>query len=164
MDHAQYDSTIADLLAVITSANVSIMGKAEFFGYTLDHLIHHYVQMPEGPSDRFNADLFPPGTKNSLDVLTHKLAALIGTEDHLEAARHLHSAVSRILEAILALPNASFGMSLFLKGSMYKIMFLLQSAFDTTLKASPQERVTASRRRVVALGVLSDALWHCGET
>jgi hypothetical protein len=65
---------------------------------------------------------------------------------------------------MLALPNAGFGLSLFLKGSIYKIMYKVQVAFDMAVNADPQERVMISRRRVVALGVLSDALWHCGET
>jgi hypothetical protein len=164
MNNEKYDPTIIQLVQLIISSEVSQMGKAEFFGYTLDHLIHHYVQIQEGRSDRFNADLFPPGTRNSLDLLTHRLAALVGPEDPLEAAKDLHYVISRLLEAMLALPNAGFGLPLFLKGSIHKIMYLMQSALDMTLKADPQERVMASRRRVVALGVLSDALWHCGET
>jgi hypothetical protein len=164
MSNQEYDAIILELVQVITSSSVSQMGKAEFFGYTLDHLIHHYVQIQEGRSDRFNADLFPHGTRNSLDLLTHRLAALVGPEDPLEAAKDLHYVVSRLLEAMLALPNVSFGMSLFLKGSIHKIMYKIQTALDMALNSDPQERVRASRRRVVALGVLSDALWHCGET
>ena len=45
MSNEQYDATILELVQLITSASVSQMGKAEFFGYTLDHLIHHYVQI-----------------------------------------------------------------------------------------------------------------------
>ena len=164
MGNEKYDETIQELIHLITSASVSQMGKAEFFGYTLDHLIHDYVHIQEGRSDRFNADLFPPGTRNSLDHLTHGLAALVGPEDPLEAAKDLHYVISRLLEAMLALPNVSFGMSLFLKGSVHKIMHKIQTALDIALNADPQERVMASRRRVVALGVLTDALWHCGET
>lgn len=164
MSNEQYEAPIQELVQLITSANVSPMGKAEFFGYTLDHLIHHYVQIQEGPTDRFNADLFPPGTRSSLDLLTHRLAALVGAKDPLEAAKDLHHVISRLLEAILTLPNVSFGMSLFLKGSIQKTMYLIQPALDTTLKSDPEKRVMTSRRRVVALGVLSDALWHCGET
>ena len=164
MSNQEYDSIILELVRLITSASVSQIGKAEFFGYALDHLIHHYVQIQEGRSDRFNADLFPPGTRHSLDLLTHRLAALVGAEDPLEAAKDLHYVVSRLLEAMLALPNVSFGMSLFLKGSIHKIMYKIQAALDIGLNSDPQERVMASRRRVVALGVLSDALWHCGET
>jgi len=164
MDTERYDAAILELIQLITSANVSPMGKAEFFGYTLDHLIHHYVQMQEGRSDRFNADLFPPGIRSSLDVLTHRLAVLIGAEDPLEAAKDLHYVITRLLDALLALPNVSFGMSLFLKGSMQKTMYKIQTALDIALSSDPQQRVMASRRRVVALGVLSDALWHCGET
>jgi len=48
MSNEQYDATIDDLVQLITSASVSQMGKGEFFGYTLDHLIHHYVQIQEG--------------------------------------------------------------------------------------------------------------------
>jgi hypothetical protein len=164
MSNEKYDSTILELVQLITSANVSQMGKAEFFGYTLDHLIHHYVQIQEGSSERFNADLFPPETKKSLDLLAHRLAALVGGEDPLEAAADLHHVISRLLEAMLALPNVSFGMSLFLKGSVHKIMYRIQAVLDHTLNTNPQQRVMTSRRRVVALGVLSDALWHCGET
>jgi hypothetical protein len=164
MSNEKYDATILELVQLITSASVSQMGKAEFFGYTLDHLIHHYVQVQEGRSDRFNADLFPPGTKASLDLLTHRLAALVGPEDPLEAAKDLHYAISRLLEAMLALPNVSYGMSLFLKGSIHKIIYKIQNTLDIALSSDPQERVMVSRRRVVALGVLSDALWHCGET
>ena len=164
MSNEQLDAPILELIQLITSASVSQMGKAEFFGYTLDHLIHHYVQIKEGRSDRFNADLFPPGTRNSLDLLTHRLAALVGPEDPLEAAKDLHYVISRLVEFMLALPHVSFGMSLFLKGSFQKIMYILQSDMDTALNSDPQQRVNASRRRVVALGVLSDALWHCGET
>jgi len=72
--------------------------------------------------------------------------------------------ITRLLETMLALPNVSSGMSLFLKGSVHKIMYKIQTALDIALNSDPQERVMASRRRVVALGVLSDALWHCGET
>src|SRR5271157_5452870 len=86
MSNEQYDATILELVQLITSASVSQMGKAEFFGYTLDHMIHHYVQIQEGRSDRFNADLFPHDTRKSLDLLTHRLAALVGAEDPLEAA------------------------------------------------------------------------------
>ena len=68
MSNEQYDATILELVQLITSASVSQMGKAKFFGYTLDHMIHHYVQIQEGRSDRFNADLFPTGTRNSLTV------------------------------------------------------------------------------------------------
>jgi len=164
MSNEKYDETIQELVQLITSASVSQMGKAEFFGYTLDHLIHHYVQIEEGRSDRFNADLFPPGTRKSLDLLTHKLAALVGAEDPLEAAKELHYVISCLLVAMLDLPNVSFGMSLFLKGSIHKAMHKIQTALDSALSSDPQERVRASRRRVVALGVLSDALWHCGET
>jgi hypothetical protein len=164
MDNEKYDATIVELITLITSANVSQMGKAEFFGYTLDHLIHHYVQIQEGRSDRFNADLFPPGTRNSLDVLTHRLAALIGPEDPLEAANDLHYVIRRLLEAMLSMEGAGDGLRLFLKGSIHKIMYLMQAALDSSFPADPQLRVMASRRRVVALGVLSDALWHCGET
>jgi hypothetical protein len=164
MNTDKYEENISELVALITSADVSQMGKAEFFGYTLDHLIHHYVQIEEGPSDRFNADLFPAGTRKSLDLLTHRLAGLIGGEDPLEAARDLHHVIRRLLEAMLALPDVSFGMSLFLKGSMQKIIYKIQNALDIALSSDPQQRVMASRRRVVALGVLSDALWHCGET
>jgi hypothetical protein len=164
MSNDTYDSTIRELVDVITSANVSQMGKAEFFGYTLDHLIHHYVQIQEGRSDRFNADLFPPDTRRALDLLTHRLAALVGPEDPLVAAKDLHYVIARLLEAILAVPHVSSGMSLFLKGSVHKTMYKIQTALDIALNSDPQERVMASRRRVVALGVLSDALWHCGET
>ena len=164
MVNEKFDATILELVQLITSASVSQMGKAEFFGYTIDHLIHHYVQIQEGRSDRFNADLFPPGTRASLDRLTHKLAALVGPEDPLEAAKDLHYLIGHLLEAILALPDVSFGMSLFLKGSIHKTMYKIQTALDSALNPDPQERVIASRRRVVALGVLSDALWHCGET
>jgi hypothetical protein len=164
MSNEKFDPTILELVQLITSASVSQMGKAEFFGYTLDHLIRHYVQIQEGRSDRFNADLFPPGTRASLDLLTHRLVTLVGTQDPLEAAKDLHYVISRLLEAILALPNVSFGMSLFLKGSIHKTMYTMQSSLDNASSSDPQERVMASRRRVVALGVLSDALWHCGET
>lgn len=164
MSNEKYDPTIMELVQLITSANVSQMGKAEFFGYTLDHLIHHYVQIQEGRSDRFNADLFPPQTRKSLDLLTHRLAELVGPEDPLEAAKDLHYVITRLLEAILTLPDVSFGMSLFLKGSIHKTMYKIQNALDVALNSDPQERVITSRRRVVALGVLSDALWHCGET
>ena len=164
MDTERYDAAIVELIQLITSANVSQMGKAEFFGYTLDHLIHHYVQMQEGRSDRFNADLFPPGIRSSLDVLAHRLAALVGAEDPLEAAKDLHCVIVRLLQAIFSLPNVSFGMSLFLKGSIQKTMYKIQTALETPFNSEPQERVIVSRRRVVALGVLSDALWHCGET
>jgi hypothetical protein len=164
MNHDKYDPTILELVQLITSSEVSQMGKAEFFGHTLDHLIHHYVQIQEGRSDRFNADLFPPGTRNSLDLLTHRLAALVGPENPLEAAKDLHYVISRLLQAMLSLPNAGFGLPLFLKGSILKIMYLMQSSLELTPMADPEARVMASRRRVVALGVLSDALWHCGET
>ncbi len=160
----KYDPTILELVELITSASVSQMGKAEFFGYTLDHLIHHYVQIQEGRSDRFNADLFPRGTKNSLDALAHRLAALIGPENPLEAASDLHYVIRRLLESMLAMPDAGEGLRLFLKGSLHKIMDIMQADLDITLRAEPQQRVMASRRRVVALGVLSDALGHCGET
>ena len=102
--------------------------------------------------------------QGSLDLLTHRLAALVGPEDPLEAAKDLHYVITRLLEAMLALPNVSSGMSLFLKGSVHKTMYKIQTALDIALNSDPQERVMASRRRVVALGVLSDALWHCGET
>ncbi len=164
MDTERFDAAIVELIQLITSASVSQMGKAEFFGYALDHLIHHYVQIQEGRSDRFNADLFPPGIRSSLDLLTHKMAALVGSEGPLEAAKDLHYLITRILDAVLSLPNVSLGMSLFLKGSIQKTMYKIQSALDIALSSDPQERVMASRRRVVALGVLSDALWHCGET
>lgn len=164
MDNERFDAVIAELIGLITSASVSQMGKAEFFGYTLDHLIHHYVQMQEGRSDRFNADLFPPGIRSSLDVRTHRLAVLVGGEDPLEAAKDLHYVVTRLLRAILSLPNLSLGMSLFLKGSIHKTMYKIQAVLDMALSSDPQERVMVSRRRVVALGVLEDALGHCGET
>jgi hypothetical protein len=164
MDNERFDVVIADLTELITSASVSQMGKAEFFGYALDHLIHHYVHMPEGRGDRFNADLFPPGVRSSLDVLTHRLAVLVGGEDPLEAAKDLHYVITRLLQAILSLPNVSLGTSLFLKGSIHKTMYKIQTVLDMALSSDPQERVMASRRRVVALGVLEDALWHCGET
>ena len=127
MSKEKYDATILELVQLITSASVSQMGKAEFFGYTLDHLIHHYVRIQEGRSDRFNADLFPAGTKNSLDLLTHRLAALVGPEDPLEAAKDLHYVIARVLEAMLALPNVSSGMSLFLKGSIHKTIYKIQT-------------------------------------
>jgi hypothetical protein len=164
MSNEMYDATIQEIVKLITASSVSQMGKAEFFGYALDHLIHRYVQIQEGRSDRFNADLFPPGTRNSLDLLTQRLAALVGPEDPLEAAKDLHYVISRLLDAMLSLPNVSFGMSLFLKGSVHKTMNKIQTALDIALNSDPQERVMASRRRVVALGVLTDALWHCGET
>jgi hypothetical protein len=164
MNNTKYDEIIRELVGLIVSSSVSQMGKAEFFGYTLDHLIRHYVRIEEGRSDRFNADFFPRGTRASLDLLIHRLAALVGPEDPLEAAGDLHYVISRLLEAILALPNVSFGMSLFLKGSIHKTMYTMQSALDSASSPDPQERVMASRRRVVALGVLADALWHCGET
>ena len=164
MSNEKYDTTIQELVGLITSATVSPMGKAEFFGYTLDDLIRHYVQIREGRSDRFNADLFPPGTKASLELLTHKLAVLVGPEDPLEAAKDLHYVISRLLEAILALPNVSYGMSLFLKGSLHKTMHTIQIDMGNDSSSDPQKRMMASRRKVVALGVLSDALWHCGET
>ncbi len=164
MSNEKYDGTIQELVQLITTAGVSQMGKAEFFGYMLDHLIHHYVHIQEGRSDRFNADLFPPEIRKSLDLLTHRLAALVGAEDPLAAAQDLHYVISRLLEAMLGLPNVSFGMSLFLKGSVHKIMYEIEITLDRALHADPRERVMASRRRVVALGVLADALWHCGET
>ena len=164
MSNERYDAVIQEIVQLITSASVSQMGKAEFFAYTTDQLIHDYVHIREGRNDRFNADLFPPGTRNSLDLLARKLATLVGPEDPLEAAKDLHYVISRLLEAMLSLPNVSFGMSLFLKGSVHKTMFKIQSTLDTALNSDPQERVMASRRRVVALGVLTDALWHCGET
>ena len=37
-------------------------------------------------------------------------------------------------------------------------MYKIQTALDIALSSDPQQRVMASRRRVVALGVLSDAL------
>ena len=180
MDNEQYDAVIVELIQLITSAKVSQMGKAEFFGYTLDHVIRHYVHIAEGRSDRFNADLFPPGVRNSLDVVAHRLAALVGPEDPLEAAKDLHYVILRLLQAVFSLPNMSLGvfsqpnvspgvsyflgMSLFLKGSIQKTMYEIQTALDVPFSADPQERVIVSRRRVVALGVLSDALGHCGET
>jgi hypothetical protein len=164
MSHEQYDPMITELVQLITSANLSQMGKAELFGYTFDHMIHHYVQIQEGRIDRFNADLFPLETRKSLDVLTHRLVALVTAEDPLEAAKDLHHVMTRLLEAILALPQVSFGMSLFLKGSLQKTMYKIQTALESALNMDPQQRVITSRRKVVALGVLSDALWHCGET
>ena len=65
MSNPEFDAPIERLVQLITSARVSQMGKAEFFGYTLDHLIHHYVQTQEGRSDRFNADLFPIETRKA---------------------------------------------------------------------------------------------------
>ncbi len=164
MNNELLDAILRDLVQLITSASVSQMGKGEFFGYTLDHLIHHYIQVQEGRSDRFNADLFPAGTKNALDALIHRLATLVGTEDPLEAAKDLHHVISRLLEAMLQLPSDRFGMSLFLKGSIHKIMYKIENALELSLTSDPQQRVTASRRRVVALGVLCDALCHCGVT
>ena len=107
---------------------------------------------------------FPSRRGKRADQLAHRLAAFVGGEDRLEAAKDLHDVISRLLEAMLTLPNVSSGTSLFLKGSIHKIMYKIQATLDSALSSDPQERMMASRRRVVALGVLSDALWHCGET
>jgi len=159
MSTERYDNVILEIVQVINSANVSQTHKGEFFGYLLDHLIHRYVQMPEGRGDQFNANLFPAGTRKALDLLVQRLASLICTSDPVEMAKDLRYIIVKVIDGVSA-QNVAVGMNLFLKGCICKTLTKVQQVSDSALGTDSKERVMASRRRVIALGVLTDVLSH----
>jgi len=154
MSTEKYDTNILELVQVIQSSNVSQTNKGEFFGYFLDRLIHRYVQTQPGRSDQFNANLFPAGTRKSLELLADRLATQVGSADPVEAATDLRHVIVGVLEYLSA--DQSDGTILFLKGCLHKVISKIDANLDTSLGGDPKDRVTASRRRVVALGVLAD--------
>lgn len=159
MNTERYNTPILELVQIINSANVSQINKGEFFGYFLDHLVHRYIQIPEGKGDQFNAHLFPASIRKSLDLMVQRLAALISTSDPMEMSTDLNYVITQAMDGF-ASPGITPGMKLFLKGCICKTMTKVQEPSDGTLGNDPGDRVMASRRRVIALGVLSDLLNH----
>lgn len=154
MSTEKYEVAVLELAQVIMSANVSQTNKGEYFGYFLDRLIHRYVQTQPGRSDQFNANLFPSGTRKSLELLADRLATQVGSADPVEAATDLRHVIVRVLEHLA--DQQSDGTVLFLKGCLHKVISKIDTNLDTSLGGDPKDRVTASRRRVVAIGVLAD--------
>jgi hypothetical protein len=157
MNTERYDVLILELSQIVNSSNVSCATKGEFFGYFLDHLIHRYIQIQEGRGDQFNANLFPAGTRKSLDLMVQRLSSLVGTSDPVEVSTDLRHIIAKVLDGIA---GTTPGMSLFLKGCVCKTLTKVQAALDTSLGLDPKDRVMASRRRIIALGILAELLNH----
>jgi hypothetical protein len=159
MNTDRYDAPLLELNQILHHANVSQINRGEFFGYFLDHLIHRYIQIQDGRGDQFNANLFPAGTRKSLDLMVQRLAALVCTSDPVEVAADLLHIVVQTIKGITG-TGITQGMSLFLKGCIVKTLTKIQELPDTSLGNDPKDRVMASRRRIIALGVLTDALGY----
>ena len=156
MSTEKYDTAISELVQLINSSNVSLATKGEFFGYFVDRLVHRYIQMADAKTDQFNANLFPAGTRKGLDLLIGRLATLLGAADPVDTATDLRHVIQQVAIQVCTQTPSGFGM--FLQGCVHRTLAKIQLPLDTSLGADPKDRVMASRRRVVATGVLA-ALW-----
>lgn len=150
----KFEAVINETLGLIGGANVPQTSKVEFFGFFIDVLARRYVQVQAASNASFNAYLFPDATRKHLVELAGKIATLIGSGDPLEAAGELNYAISSVLWGLSK--NGSYGLRVFLSGSIRKVLNDLAAAGYTP--AEQKEKVMTSRRYVIALGVLNDVL------
>jgi hypothetical protein len=146
----KYLPTLDELSVMLNAPTLSRTQRVEFWSYVMARITHQYIQLPLS-TQHFNAYLIPHGNMQKIQVLCDRLAILVGGGDPVDAAEELSFVIYNWGSR---LDKDNSNIQYFAKGSILRLIHLIESVPENAMGSNDKDRVMTGRRRLITTGVL----------